>query len=200
MFPWTAQRSRLRLPTRRSCTSRRMIPGLSTAAPLLPGRDGTRIPEFGTTEFTLSTDTASASDSSAASAGAGATGDSIGTTTTPFITTTGTTLGARRFTTATPTTEGEARAVARSTVPALLAPGLSMATARPREDTRNRAVRAGPAPAPSAAMAVAEKNGVTLRAEAPALAEEAGRGAGGGRGRSWWWGPSLKIWVPSRSW
>lgn len=124
--------------------------------------------------------------------GAGAIGDSIGITTTPFITTTGITRGASRSTTGTVSTEGEACEAALtapaaefarglptalsgaakfSTVPARR-PGLSREAPRPLEDTLHHRVKAELVPVPSATMAMAGRQGPTRHAEAPALVAE----------------------------
>jgi hypothetical protein len=172
-----------------------MIHGWFMEVPSLHGRDGTRIREFGMTAHTFRSELDSESDSSEDMAGAGVIGDLIGTTDTRFITTTGTTREAARFTTETTIIEAEANAtdstaivaeivpapmlgtglpasvVERPTVPAP-SPGHSTATARRREDTRNPAVRAGPARAPSAATTMADRREAFLHAEAPAWVAE----------------------------
>jgi len=84
-----------------------MIRGWFTDIRWWLGPDGIRIREFGSAAriFRLVPDLGSAS--SVATAGVGLVGDSTGITGTPSITTTGTTHGATRFTTATPTTGEE---------------------------------------------------------------------------------------------
>lgn len=183
-----------------------MIRGWFMEVPSWRGRDGTRIREFGMTAHTFRSELDSESDSSEDMAGAGVIGDLIGTTDTRFITTTGITREAARFTTETTITGAEASAadstaivaeivpapmlgtdlpasvVEKPTVPAR-SPGHSTETARRREDTRNRAVRAGPAQAPSPATTMADRREAFLHAEAPAwvaegrVAEEEGMAA-----------------------
>jgi hypothetical protein len=175
-----------------------MIPGWFMEVPSWRGRDGTRIREFGMTAHTFRSELDSESDSSEDMDGAGVIGDLIGTTDTRFMTTTGITREAARFTTETTITGAEASAADSTTIVAeivpapmlrtgLLAsvvekptvtarsPGHSTETARRREDTRNPAVRAGPAHAPSAATTMADRREAFLHVEAPAwLAEEEG--------------------------
>ena len=85
-----------------------MIRGWFTEIPSWRGRDGTRIPESGLAARTSRSESASESACSAVLDGAGVIGDSIGMTGTQFITTTGTTPGAARFTTGTISTEAAA--------------------------------------------------------------------------------------------
>jgi hypothetical protein len=130
---------------------------------------------------------------SVAMAGVGAAGASIGTTTTRFITTIGTTRPAGRFTTGTLTT-GEARAlgitvavadpvaaISRGTgLPTLVAVvfttvpvepvGPLKETTAPLEATRNPMARPGLAPVVSATTTMAARPGVILHAAAPASA------------------------------
>jgi len=119
--------------------------------------------------------------------GAGLIGDSIGITDTQFLTTTGTTPGAPRFTTGTISTEeAAARAVGLQAAPApgiglppgtsavaaefttvpAERPGPSGETTRLLEDTRNLAVRAEPVREPSAATTVADRQEAIRPAEA----------------------------------
>ena len=122
-------------------------------------------------------------------AGAGLIGDSIGTTTTPSITTTGTTRRAGRFTTAARSIEaaGHAATLAqrRHREAWLAGPeaqgcltvlvqrqGLSRATDRPLEATLRPAVKAELARAPSAITIMAESHGATHRVGVPASAAE----------------------------
>src|SRR5580704_4163066 len=133
------------------------------------GLDGTPIPESGMAVRTFRLESASVSASTADSVGAGTIGDSIGTTTTPFITTTATTRGAPHSTTVTVTTEAEPPAAASTTAP-VPQPGPSTETARRLEVTRNPKRRAGRDPARSAATTAADRHGAIHRAEAPAMA------------------------------
>jgi len=88
----------------------RTIRGWFTAIPLCRGRGGTHIPESGMKARTSRSESALESVSSEVLGGVGLIGDSIGITDTQFLTTTGTTPEAPRFTTGTLTTEEEARA------------------------------------------------------------------------------------------
>src|ERR1700676_4475329 len=82
------------------------IPGWRTEGRSGRGRDGIRIQGFGMADRTCRSAWDSESDSMADMDGAGIVGDSTGTTPPGFITTTGTTRGATRFTTATLSIEG----------------------------------------------------------------------------------------------
>jgi len=110
--------------------------------------------------------------------GAGVIGDSIGMADTHSITAAGTTPGAGRFITGTPSTEVAACAAGRSadaaefTTVAAQPPGLSAETPRRREDTLHPTARVARARAPSAATAMAERPGAMRHVEAPAWAEE----------------------------
>ncbi len=135
---------------------------------------------------TSRSDWASESASSAALDGAGVIGDSIGITTTHFITTDGTTPEAGRFTTGAISTEEEEAFVAaptQATGPATLDAaefttvpaqriGLSTETTGLLEDTLIPTVRAGPARAPSAATTMADRQRAFRHAEAPASVAE----------------------------
>ena len=166
----------------------RMIRGWFTDIPYSRGRGGTHIPESGMTAHTSHLESASGLASSGVSDGAGPTGDSIGITDTQFITTTGTTPEAPRFTTGTITTEEEASAADLQLAPTQ-ATGLRAATSaeaaefttvpadttRPFNgtcqllaDTLNPAVRAEPARGPSTATDRADRQEAIRRAEAPA--------------------------------
>lgn len=147
------------------------------------------------TAHTFRSELDSESGSSEDMAGAGGIGDLIGITDMRFITTTGITREAVRFTTETTITEAEVSAadstaivaeivpvpilgtglpasvVEKSTVPAR-SPGHSTATARLRADTRNPVVRAGPAQAPSAATTMADRREAFLHEEALAWVAE----------------------------
>lgn len=155
--------------------SPRMIRGWCTGVQLWPGRAGIRIREFGMEALTSRSELVLELASSAALDGAGAIGDLTGITTMRFTTTAGTTPIAARFITGTTSTAAEAIVAeeaigaAVSTGPAE-APGLSMETTRPLEDTRNRAARAAPAQAPSADTTAAERQEASPHAEAPASA------------------------------
>jgi hypothetical protein len=85
-----------------------MIPGWFMDIPSWPGRDGTRTPESGLAAHICRLESVSESVSLEVLDGAGVTGDLIGTTTTQFTTTTGTTPEATRFTTGAITTAAEA--------------------------------------------------------------------------------------------
>src|SRR6266852_4401215 len=149
--------------------------------PSWPGRDGTHIPASGMAVHIFPSGSVSESASSEVMDGAGVVGDSIGTTTTQFITTTGTTPIAERFITGTPSiaveasvAEGltgpeEASAAEGSTGPVQRA-GLSTETTRLPEVTRHLTARAASAPAPSAATTMADKPEAFLHAETPASA------------------------------
>ena len=168
-----------------------IIRGSFTEVPSVRGRDGIRIRESGMAAPTFPSGSVSESASSAATAGAGVAGASIGTTTTRFITTTGTTQPAERFTTGTLTT-GEAHAlglmVAAADLVAAMSRGIGLpmlaaavfTTARavpvgplkettaPLEATRNPVVRPARAPMASAITTMAVRPEVILHAEAPA--------------------------------
>ena len=125
----------------------------------------------------LSLDSGSRSAFSAALDGAGVAGDSTGTTTTRFTTTTGTSLEAPRFTTVTTSTAEKRHAEdlpGAATLGALPRQqrGPSTETIGPLEDTPNHAVKVEPDRAPSAATAAAARRGAFRRAEAPASAAE----------------------------
>ena len=138
-------------------------------------------------------ESASGSGSSAASDGVGLIGDSIGITDTQFLTITGTTPKAARFTTGTITIEGKAHGAdlqraptwvtglpAATSVEAAEFPAAreqhrldhSTATRQLLEDTLNPEDRAEPGPGPSAATVRADRQGAIRRGEAPAWVAE----------------------------
>jgi len=161
-----------------------MIRGRFTDIPSWRGRAGTRIPESGLVARTSRSDSPSESVGSEVLDGAGVIGDSIGVADTHSITAAGTTPGAGRFITGTPSTEAEGRAAELSPVAELLAgaaefttvaaqpPGLSAETPRRREDTLHPTAKAARARAPSAATAMAERPGAMRHVEAPAWVAE----------------------------
>ena len=154
-----------------SFTFPRMIRGWLTEIPSWRGRDGTRIPEFGTTARTSHSELASELAFLEVMGGAGTIGDSIGVADSQRLTTAGIIPGARRFIIGTPSTEAAARAPEVTTVLAQR-PGLSAETQGRFEDTLNHAVRAGFARALSAATGMADRQGVFRHAEAPAWVAE----------------------------
>jgi len=125
--------------------------------------------------------------------GAGTTGDSIGVAISQLLAAAGTTPGATRFITGTPSTEVGARAAEFTTVPArrpglsthevepraaefttvpAQRPGHSTETGRRREDTLHPAARAASARAPSAASRRVDRRRAIRHAETPAWVEE----------------------------
>ena len=160
------------------------------------GRDGIRIPEFGSAVRTCRGVAASESAGSEVMDGAGTTGDSIGVADTRCTEAAGTTLGATRFITAAISTGQEARVVV-TVCGAELAPmvlratglrtgtlesaaepvtvlaerhGPSTETAKLREDTRHPAVKVGSDRARLAATTMADKPGAIPREAVPAWA------------------------------
>ena len=188
--------------------SRHMIRGWFTGIRWRLGQDGTRIREFGSAaRISLSVpDLVSAS--SVAMAGGGIDGDTTGITDMQFMTTTGTTHGATRFTTATLITEeeliaadlmadvpaltqGTGRATATSAGEAENSTGQanrrgpSMEARQRLEATLSLAVRVVLARAPSPATSMADRRGAIRHEEASAwvaedLAVAAGIGNEGG--------------------
>lgn len=141
-----------------------MIPGWFTEVPSWRGRDGTRIPESGMAVLTSRSELVSESVSSAAMDGAGLAGDLTGMTDTRPITTTGTTPGATRFTTATIITVEEASA-------AMLRPSAADLAATAEEDVLASAKRAGLPPETSAGAVRVS----TVPAQPPDLSKETNR-------------------------
>ena len=141
------------------------------------------IPESGGAARTCRLDSASESAGSAALDGDGAIGAGTGGTTTRSLTIIGTTRRVGRFTTATITTEAEARAAefvqerrdlppvqrrAEFSTGPVQRPGPSRATLRLPEDTLSLAVKAEPTRALSAITIMVESLGAIRRAEASA--------------------------------
>ncbi len=166
-------------------TSPRMIRGWFTDIPSWRGRDGIRIPEFGSMARILHSDSGLGLGGSAGLDGAGIIGDSIGTTAMQFITTAGTTHGATRFTTGTLFTAEEGREadltgrgrehraiVAELSIVLENQRGLSTVITTRHADTLHLAVKAGRALAHSAGTSVEEIQGATLHAGVRALAAE----------------------------
>jgi len=151
------------------------------------------------TAHTFHSGSASVSVGGEVLAGAGVIGDSIGTTITQVLTTTGTIPGATRFSTETITIDKEASAallpscVAEDFAAAVMCitaragpPGRSKEIPGLLVDTLNPAVRAASAPVPSATTAMADRKGAFRNAAAPAsvqveglVAAEAAAGAEG---------------------
>lgn len=173
-----------------------MIRGWLTVIPSWRGRDGIRIPEFGSAVRTCRGGAGSESAGSVAMVGVGITGDSIGEADTRCTAAAGTTPAATRFTTGAISTGQEARVVLTvceaeldpvlmpvtglrmemleraaelATVPAQR-PGPSTETRRLREDTRRPAVKAASDPARLAAILTAGRPGATPREAAPVWA------------------------------
>ncbi len=148
------------------------------AIPSARGRDGTPIPEFGLAARTCRLGWVLESASSEVLDGAGVTGDAIGVDVSQLLAAAGTTRGATRFITGTPSTgaevcaaevstEVEACAAVVSTVSAR-GPVLSTETLGRLEDSVNPAVKVDFARAPSAASGMADRQGAFHHAECPA--------------------------------
>src|SRR5208282_753934 len=187
-----ARQSRYSLRAPMWFMSPRTIPGWFTDIPSSPGRAGTHIPESGLAAPTFRSESVLESASSEVMDGAGAIGDLIGTTVTQFITTTGTTPGATRFTTGAITTAAEASgelqgtcsaartatAAAESTTGPAGLRDRSKETPRLLEDSLRLGVKAASGRALSATTTMAGRRGAIRRAEAPASVAE-GRVAAG---------------------
>jgi hypothetical protein len=171
--------------------SQPMIHGMFTGIPLWHGRDGIRIPEFGLAARTFRSAWALESASSEVLGGAGIIGDAIGVAVLELLAAVGTTRGATRFMTGTPSTGAEVstevepcgaerltvaevdvstEAEACAAVVSARDPALSTETTEQLEDTRHLADRGAPAQAPSVATGMVDRRGASPHAEGPASA------------------------------